>query len=121
MSASPIPIRRPSAPSSPSTPHASTPLRRNQTQTTLLSSPIPERITPSRRPSALSASGAEQRKARRAELRNFYGLKKEDGVVGSPVAEEGSSVKGDPLDIGQLSPSIRMVLLGYEGRAVAQS
>jgi len=45
-------------------------------------------------------------------LRNFYGLKKEDGVLGSPVTEEGvvGIGKGDPLDIGK---SYHLIRLGF--------
>ncbi|CAD6585962.1 MAG: hypothetical protein TREMPRED_004286 [Tremellales sp. Tagirdzhanova-0007] len=107
MATSPGPVRQPSiaGPStpSPSSPLTSTPLRRNQTN---LESNAVERITPTRRSSALSASGVEQRRARRQELRTFYGLKKDhEAGVGDEERQGGrNKVKdGDPLDIDTLS------------------
>jgi hypothetical protein len=104
MPASPVPVRRPSGPTSPSTP-VPNPLRRNQSTFGSSALPSPTRITPSHRSSAQSATGAEQRKARRQDLRDFYGLRKEDGVVGSPVAEE--AVGRNPLDIGEIAHCIQ--------------
>lgn len=71
------------------------PLRRQPTSE--LAQPISpkpgsERATPTRRPSALSGVNSEQRRARRDQLRDFYGLSSKTASI--------KEANGDPLDIG---------------------
>ncbi|WVQ95331.1 hypothetical protein IAU59_002427 [Kwoniella sp. CBS 9459] len=104
MSASPIPRRHSEMP------QRATPPRRISTFTDAGAGPSTNvngggTIDERRRGSAAapSSSTIEQRRARREQLRNFYGIKAdaegEGGEKGAGQGKEGARPKGDPLDI----------------------